>query len=75
MKKIRNNKFLYNFVSETVLALILFPLIDMFFRVVIEKKEFIYSVNEHIIGAILFGLFFAFFTIILNKIDTKKNHE
>lgn len=71
MEKIRNNKFLYNFISETTLALVLFPLIDMFFRVVIDKKEFIYSVNEHIVGPIMFGLFYALFTIVLDKISKK----
>ena len=72
MKKIKDNKFLYTFITETIFALVFFPLFDMFFRVVIDKKEFIYSINEHIIGPITFGLFYALFTIILNKKDAKK---
>lgn len=73
MEKLKNNKFLYNFITETLLALVIFPLIDMFFRVVIDKKEFIYSVNDHIFGPIMFGFFFALFTMILDKISPKKN--
>ena len=73
MEKLKNNKFLYNFINETLLALVIFPLIDMFFRVVIDKKEFIYSVNDHIFGPIMFGFFFALFTMILDKISSKKN--
>ena len=72
MKKIKENKFLYNFISETIFALVFFPLLDMFFRVVIYKKEFVYSVNEHIISPIMFGFFYALFTIIFNKNDAKK---
>ena len=72
MKKIKENKFLYNFITETIFALVFFPLFDMFFRVVIDKKEFIYSINEHIIGPITFGFFYALFTLILNKNNAKK---
>lgn len=72
MKKIKENKFLYNFISETIFALVFFPLFDMFFRVVVDKKEFIYSVSEHIIGPISFGFFYAIFALILNKNDAKK---
>ena len=72
MGKIKENKFLYNFINETIFALVFFPLFDMFFRVVVDKKEFIYSVNEHIIGPILFGFFYALFTTIFNKNDVKK---
>ena len=71
MKKIRDNKFLYCFITETIFALVFFPLLDMFFRIVIDKKEFIYSVNEHIISPITFGFFYALFTIFFNKKDTK----
>ena len=73
MEKLKNNKFLYNFINETLLALVIFPLIDMFFRVVIDKKEFVYSVNDHIFGPIMFGFFFALFTMVLDKISSKKN--
>lgn len=73
MEKLKNNKFLYNFINETLLALVIFPLIDMFFRVVIDKKEFVYSINDHIFGPIMFGFFFALFTMILDKISSKKN--
>lgn len=73
MEKLKNNKFLYNFINETLLALVIFPLIDMFFRVVVDKKEFVYSVNDHIFGPIMFGFFFALFTMILDKVSSKKN--
>ena len=72
MKKIKEKKFLYNFISETVFALVFFPLFDMFFRVVVDKKEFVYSVNDHILGPIMFGFFYALFTFIINKNDSKK---
>ncbi len=72
MKKIKENKFLCIFITETIFALVFFPLFDIFFRVVVDKKEFIYSVNEHIIGPILFGFFYALFAIIFNKNDVKK---
>ena len=72
MKKLKANKFLYVFITETIFALIFFPLFDMFFRVVVDKKEFIYSVSEHIVGPISFGFFYAIFTIIFNKKDANK---
>lgn len=72
MKRIKANKFLYIFITETIFALVFFPLFDMFFRVVVDKKEFIYSVNEHIIGPITFGLFYTLFTIVFNKNDEQK---
>ena len=72
MKKIKENKFLYTFITETIFAFVFFPLFDMFFRVVVDKKEFIYSVNKHVIGPITFGFFYALFTIIFNKKNEKK---
>ncbi len=72
MKKIKENKFLYKFITETIFALIFFPLLDIFFRVVVDKKEFIYSANKHIMEPIMFGFFYALFTIIFNKSKTKK---
>ena len=72
MKRIKENKFLYTFITETIFAFVFFPLFDMFFRVVVDKKDFIYSVNKHIIGPITFGFFYALFTIIFNKIKEKK---
>lgn len=71
MKKVKENNFFYNFIKETIFALIFFPLIDMFFDVVVNKKEFVYSVNEHIIGPITFGFFYALFTIIFSKLRKK----
>ena len=72
MKRIKENKFLYTFITETIFAFVFFPLFDMFFRVVVDKKDFIYSVNKHIIGPITFGFFYALFTIIFNKNNEKK---
>ena len=72
MKKIKENKFLYTFITETIFAFVFFPLFDMFFRVVVDKKEFIYSVNKHVIVPITFVFFYALFTIIFNKIKEKK---
>lgn len=68
MKKIKEKNFLYNFISETIFALIFFPLFDMLF----DKKEFVYSVNDHIIGPIMFGFFYAVFTFIFNKNNKNK---
>lgn len=67
MKKIKENKFLYTFITETLFAFVFFPLLDMFFRVVVDKVKFVYSVKDHIIGPITFGFFYAIFSIILNK--------
>lgn len=71
MKKIKENKFLCIFITETIFAFIFFPLLDMFFKVVVDKKEFVYSINEHVIGPITFGFFYALFTRILNKNESK----
>lgn len=76
MEKINNNKVLYffvQFITNTIMAMILWPLLDMFFRIVIDKQEFIYSVNKHIIEPIMFGFFLALFSIIGKKITNKKS--
>ena len=76
MKKNNNSKFwtfIRQFMFDTIAAMIIWPLMNMFFRVVIDKKEFVYSINDHIFGPIMFGFFFALFTMILDKISPKKN--
>ena len=74
MKKINDNKVLFffvQFISNTIFALIIWPLLSMFFKVVIYKEEFVYSVTDHIISPVFFGLFLAIFSTIM-KPSTKK---
>ena len=76
MEKINNNKILYffvQFITNAIMAMILWPLLDMFFRVVVDKQEFIYSVQKHIIEPIMFGFFMAIFSMVGKKITNKKS--
>ena len=75
MKKNNNSKFwlfIRQFMFDTIAAMIIWPLMNMFFRVVIDKKEFVYSARDYILEPIMYGLFLAVFTTILKSIDEKK---
>lgn len=76
MKKTNeNNKlnFLAIFIENTVFAMVLWPLLNYFFQVVIYKKEFTYSPIEYIFGPIVYGLFYACFTTTKKVIKKKIN--
>ena len=75
MEKINNNKilfFLINFIYYTILGIVVYILVDLFFCNVIYKKEFIYSIDRHLISQIMFGLFAAVFLTASKVIAEKK---
>ncbi len=75
MKKISNNKVLYFIVqciTNTLFAMILWPLLDMFFRTVFEKKEFVYSISEHIFGPIVYGIVLTILLTVMKKKTSNK---
>lgn len=75
MEKIKNNKVLYfvaQFIANTVFAMIIWPLLDMFFRTVIDKKEFVYSVRDHIFSSIIYGIMLTIFLTIMRNNAAKK---
>ena len=72
MEKNKAFSFFGQFVRDTITAMIIWPLVDLFFCVVIDKKEFVYSVSQHISSPIMFGFFSALFTLILRNKATKK---
>ncbi|MBQ9013522.1 MAG: hypothetical protein IJ094_08240 [Bacilli bacterium] len=61
------------FIKNTVMAMIIWPLVGLFFAVVIYKKEFIYSTTEYIFSPIMFGIFSVVFTKLLD--NRKKNNQ
>ena len=63
------------FITYTISAMIIWPLIDIFNCNVIEKKEFIYTVNEHIIGPIIFGVVIAILSTIFKIIKEKRTES
>ena len=76
MEKINNNKILFffvRFITDAVIAIIVYILVDLFFCNVIDKKEFIYSVDRHLISPIMTGLFTAIFSVISKITAEKKN--
>jgi len=73
MEKNKAFSFFGQFVRDTITAMIIWPLVDLFFRVVIDKKEFVYSLSQHIYSPIMFGFFSALFTMILRKRSRKKD--
>lgn len=75
MEKISTNNVLYffvRFVAYSIAAMIIWPLLDMFFYKVVEKKEFVYSINEYIISPISFGLLLALVVTVLKIVSDKK---
>lgn len=77
MEKLNNNKvlrFFVQFITNTIFAMILWPLLDMFFRVVVDKQEFIYSVQKHILEPVMFGFFMAIF-LMIGKRNTNKESK
>ena len=75
IKTIKNNKFLYfiaYMIFNAVIAMIVWPLLDMFCTIVIDKKEFTYSISKYIFEPMFFGFFLTVFTIVFKKIDEKK---
>lgn len=64
MEKINNNKilrFFVSFISNTLFAMIFWPLLDMFFASIIDKREFVYSISKHIFEPVMYGLFLTIF--------------
>ena len=75
MEKINNNKILFffaNFLNTTIIAIIVYILVDLFSCYVIYKKEFIFSVDRHLISQIMVGFFTAVFLTVLKNNDEKK---
>lgn len=75
MEKINNNKilfFLINFIYYTILGIVVYILVDLFFCNVIYKKEFVYSIDRHLISQIMFGFFAAVFLTASKVIAEKK---
>lgn len=75
MKTNNNNKiwsFIKSFIFNTITAMIIWPLINMFFDIVIKKKEFVYTADDYILQPIMYGAFLTVFTMILNNRDRKK---
>ena len=73
MEKNKAFSFFGQFVRDTITAMIIWPLVDFFFCVVIDKKELVYSVSQHISSPIMFGFFSALFTLILRNRSRKKD--
>ena len=55
-----------------VAALIIWPLLDMFFCAVFTHSEFHYSVTEHLVEPIIFGIIGGFIFWIFDRISIKK---
>ena len=75
MKTNNNNKiwsFIKIFIFNTITAMTIWPLINMFFDIVIKKKEFVYTADDYILQPIMYGFFLTIFTRILNNHDRKK---
>ena len=75
MEKINNNKTLFffaNFLNTTIIAIVVYILVDLFFCSVIYKKEFICSVDRHLIKQIMVGFFTAVFLTASKSIAEKK---
>lgn len=75
MEKINNNKTLFffaNFLNTTIIAIVVYILVDLFFCNVIYKKEFIFSVDRHLINQIMVGFFTAVFLTASKSITEKK---
>ena len=61
MKKFINSYF-GKFVSATVFAMVLWPLLDMFIN-----PAFQYSVVDHVVTPILFGGFYTLFSLLIDR--------
>lgn len=75
MEKINNNKIMFffaNFLNTTIIAIIVYILVDLFSCYVIYKKEFIFSVDRHLISQIMVGFFTAVFLTVLKNNEEKK---
>ena len=74
MEKINNNKFLFffvQFITTSAIVMIVYLLVDLFKCNVIDKKEFIYSLDRHLISPLMTGFFVAIFSIVF-KINSDK---
>lgn len=74
MEKINNNKILFffvQFISGAIIAIIVYLLVDLFICNVIDKREFIYSVDRHLVGPIMTGFFTAVFSVVF-KVNSEK---
>ena len=75
MEKINNNKILFffvQFITTAIIAIIVYLLVDLFICNVIDKREFIYSVDRHLVGPIMTGLFTAVFLVVFKVKSEKK---
>jgi hypothetical protein len=75
MKKLEENKVLYVIVQclvMTVMAMIIWPLFDLFFCKVIDHTKFTYSLLDHVIEPIIFGIIAG---IVFSLIEFRKNKK
>ena len=77
MKNIENGSIVYLWIQIflfSVMAIIIWPLLDLFICKVFTRSEFVYSVVEHIIKPIIFGVMAGFVFWLFDK-KKKLNYD
>lgn len=74
--KIERNSITYLMVSiviYAVVAMILWPLLDLIICKIFTKSAFEYSVVEHVVSPIIFGTILGIIEWIINKVRSRKS--
>ena len=62
------NSYFGKFVSTSVSALIIWPLLDM----LLHQGAFQYTVMDHVVGPLFFGVFYVLITFLIDRFSTRK---